>query len=245
MVKSTNRKVYSGNSGGKDSAVLEKVLELSGIEYQSIYSNTTIDPKGTISHIKTFYPNTQIINPKASMYQLIRKKGFPNRFRRYCCEKLKEQGGINGLIFLGIRSSESTSRNKYSEVSHNTSLNKVLVYPIFNWTLEDIWDFIDIYELPIINFYQNRNDRLGCIMCPLTSEDIRRKQAKENPKHYKAFKKAITLGMKENPQWKLSCATGGDGDIAMEFWFSDTSIDDYFSDFYFFETFNGWRKIRK
>jgi len=43
-----NEKLYAGNSGGKDSAVIDKLLQLSGIEYKSYYTNTTIDPKGTI-----------------------------------------------------------------------------------------------------------------------------------------------------------------------------------------------------
>ena len=46
------QQLFAGNSGGKDSAVLDFLLQKSGIEYKSYYTNTTIDPPGTIRHIR-------------------------------------------------------------------------------------------------------------------------------------------------------------------------------------------------
>ena len=48
----SNETLYAGNSGGKDSAVLDYLLQKSGIKYKSYYANTTIDPTGTIRYIR-------------------------------------------------------------------------------------------------------------------------------------------------------------------------------------------------
>lgn len=81
-----------GFSGGKDSVVILDLAERSGIKYNAIYANTTVDPPGTISFIKKNYPQVQIMHPEKSFFRLIEEKGFPSRLRRFCCEKLKELG---------------------------------------------------------------------------------------------------------------------------------------------------------
>ena len=39
-------------SGGKDSDVILQLAKEAGINYEAIYKNTTIDPPGTIKHVK-------------------------------------------------------------------------------------------------------------------------------------------------------------------------------------------------
>jgi len=39
-------------SGGKDSDVILELARMSGIKYRAIYHNTTIDPPGTIAHVR-------------------------------------------------------------------------------------------------------------------------------------------------------------------------------------------------
>ena len=64
-------------SGGKDSDVILQLAKESGIPYRAIYKNTTIDPAGTIKHAKEM--GAEIIQPKESFYQIIKRKGFPTR----------------------------------------------------------------------------------------------------------------------------------------------------------------------
>jgi tRNA(Ile)-lysidine synthase TilS/MesJ len=66
VAKASKVPLYAGNSGGKDSAVLDYLLKESGIKYISQYSNTTIDPPGTLGHIRKNYPHTEIIQPELS-----------------------------------------------------------------------------------------------------------------------------------------------------------------------------------
>ena len=113
----SNETLYAGNSGGKDSAVLDYLLQKSGIEYTSIYANTTIDPIGTIKHIRVNYPHTIIMQPKETFYQLVERKGLPTRLNRYCCEFLKEYVSVGKIMFEGVRSSES--KNRQIEITCN------------------------------------------------------------------------------------------------------------------------------
>lgn len=96
-------------SGGKDSDVILELAKMAGIKFRAIYKNTTIDPPYTIKHVKE--KGVEIVRPKKSFFELIRKKGFPTRRSRFCCEQLKEYK-ILGHSIQGIRKSESVKRSK-------------------------------------------------------------------------------------------------------------------------------------
>ena len=101
-------------SGGKDSVVVLDLVKKSGVPFIAQYSNTTIDPPGTISFIRKGYPEVQILQPKLSFYQLVELKGLPTRVGRFCCEHLKERAGIGMRTIDGTRREESNARKKYS-----------------------------------------------------------------------------------------------------------------------------------
>ena len=58
-------------SGGKDSDVILQLTKEAGIRYRAIYKNTTIDPPGTIAHVKEM--GVEILRPKENFFQLIAK----------------------------------------------------------------------------------------------------------------------------------------------------------------------------
>ena len=90
-------------SGGKDSDVILELVRMSGVKHKVVYKNTTIDPPGTIVHVKSV--GGVILQPKRSFLQIIEKKGLPNRFRRFCCSEFKEYY-TSDYVVLGIRASE-------------------------------------------------------------------------------------------------------------------------------------------
>lgn len=51
-------------SGGKDSDVILELTRMSGINYRAIYKNTTIDPPGTIKHVRE--NGVEVMQPKKS-----------------------------------------------------------------------------------------------------------------------------------------------------------------------------------
>lgn len=134
-------------SGGKDSDVILQLAKEVGIRYRAIYKNTTIDPPGTIAHVKEM--GVEIIRPKENFFQLIAKKGFPNRFSRFCCEVLKEYKILDKTV-IGVRKGESRARkeryNEPTECRYYGSKKKEnhveQIYPILEWTNEDVRDFI-------------------------------------------------------------------------------------------------------
>lgn len=134
-------------SGGKDSDVILQLAKEAGIRYRAIYKNTTIDPPGTIAHVKEM--GVEILRPKENFFQLIAKKGFPSRFSRFCCEALKEYKVLDKTV-IGVRKAESRARKeRYNEPtecryfgSKKEENHVEQIYPILEWTDEDVRDFI-------------------------------------------------------------------------------------------------------
>lgn len=184
-------------SGGKDSDVILELAKMAGIPYRAIYKNTTIDPPGTIAHAKA--AGAEIIRPKKTFFQLIREKGLPNRFRRFCCESLKEYA-VCARSVQGIRRAESVKRAKnYKEPEICRTYpgkKKVRVYlPILEWTDEDVAEFIKEWNIKCHPLYYKDGEfdvtqRLGCMGCPLMSRMKRIQFFKDNPRWLKAWIRA-------------------------------------------------------
>ena len=165
-------------SGGKDSDVILRLAQMAGIKFTPIYKNTSIDPPGTIKHCLDV--GCTIVRPKKTFFELVEEKGTPSRWKRFCCEVLKEYK-IHDRAIQGIRRAESPKRMKnYKEPEMcrvYPNKEKVRVYlPILEWTLEDVARFIEEQEIQLAPHYYDENGtahyerRLGCIGCPLKSD---------------------------------------------------------------------------
>lgn len=165
---------------------------MAGIKYRAIYKNTTIDPPGTIKHVRE--NGVEVMQPKESFFKLIERKGMPTRRARFCCEVLKEYK-ILDIAIQGIRRSESTARaERYSEddpiicrVYGSKENCSQVVLPILSWTDKDVADFIEARGIRCHPLYYDNdgkfhpNRRLGCMGCPLRS-DNGLSEYKERPK---------------------------------------------------------------
>lgn len=111
------------DSGGKDSAVICRLAENSGIPFEVIHSHTTADAPPTVYHVRKrakMYEDKgikyTIVHPtyqgvQTSMWSLIPRKMMPpTRLARYCCQVLKEAHGRDRFIATGVRWAESSSR---------------------------------------------------------------------------------------------------------------------------------------
>lgn len=104
-------------SGGKDSVVVKKLADMSGIKYDAHYQLTTVDPPELVRFIKENHPDVIIDKARwedgthKTMWNLIPYKKFPpTQLIRYCCEHLKESAGKGRLIVTGVRWEESPRR---------------------------------------------------------------------------------------------------------------------------------------
>lgn len=182
-------------SGGKDSDVILELVRMANVEYRAIYKNTTIDPPGTIRH--ALENGCEIIQPKHTFYDLIKKRGFPSRFVRFCCSELKEYKVLDYAI-LGIRKDESPKRAKlYKEPELcrvYSKKSKVRQYfPILDWTKDDVTEFIRERGIKCHKLYYDDDGkfhverRLGCMCCPIASRKHRINEFKLHPQMVKFY----------------------------------------------------------
>ena len=104
----------------------------------------------------------EILRPKISFFDLVAKKGLPSRFYRFCCEQLKEYKVCNKAI-IGVRKAESSKRaaiykeptecRYYGEKKEENHVEAI--YPILEWTDEDVRDFIIDRKLKLAPIYYN------------------------------------------------------------------------------------------
>ena len=108
--------LYVCYSGGKDSKVLRRLMEMSGVAHELHYNLTTVDIPSVVREIlddkevtvdKARYPDGK----QKTMWNLIVKKRIPpTRICRYCCAELKEASGTGRICVTGVRAAESTRR---------------------------------------------------------------------------------------------------------------------------------------
>lgn len=199
-------------SGGKDSDVILELAKMSGIEYRAIYKNTTIDPPGTIKHV--IDNGVEIRRPQETFFSLMMKKGYPSRFRRFCCSVLKEYKILNNSV-MGIRKCESIKRSKmYIEPTacriYGSKKNHVnAIYPILEWSDEDELEFIVERGIKLHQLYYRKDGsldiskRLGCMCCPLAYFKKRLQEFKKYPGMVKAYLRCGNEYFRSHPESKV------------------------------------------
>ena len=229
-------------SGGKDSDVILQLAKEADIKFKAIHKCTTIDPPGTLAHVKEM--NVEIRRPKVNFFQLIAKKGFPSRFSRFCCEKLKEYKILDKAI-IGVRKDESRARkNRYNEPTmcrfygaHKEENHVEQIYPILEWTNEDVKNFIIDRGLKLAPIYYDNegkidvSQRLGCMCCPLASRKKRIIEFQKYPLIAKAYLRAGQKFLDTHPNCK-----------AMERY---ESVYEWFTRDVFFSRNEEWNTISK
>ena len=240
VAKGYDENIEVAYSGGKDSDVILHLARQAGIKIRPIYRNTTIDPPGTIVHVKA--NGVEIVRPERSFFQLVEQKGLPSRIRRYCCEKLKEYKIMEKTI-IGVRKAESDNRARlYEEPTKCLYYNKAKrpenhvegIYPILDWTDEDVLEYIQSNGIRLHSLYYREDGtidikrRLGCMCCPMIYWKRRCNEFRQHPKMITAYIRAAEVHRREHPNT----------DAAMKY------IDVYqlFFRNVFFQTQEAWEK---
>jgi phosphoadenosine phosphosulfate reductase len=191
--------LYLGFSGGKDSLVVKDLLKRAGVPYVTHYHITTCDPPELIQFIRSEYPDVIFDRPATTIWKLIVEKGPPLARKRYCCKILKENHGFgkDRMVVLGIRKNESKNRaKKRREIESCISRNEYIFNPIFEWTEQDVWDYIRYRNLKYCSLYDEGWKRIGCVMCPIGDQIAEAKRWPIYAENYKrAFKRLYQKGI--------------------------------------------------
>ena len=160
-------------SGGKDSCVCERLLKMAGVRYQKYYHNVTMDPPELVRFIQTYHSDSIWINSKwrNMMHRLANRPSLPpTRMCRWCCDEFKHGSKIldkEGVVVTGVRREESFIRSKRELYCMDPRTRQLSLNIIVDWTLLDVWEFIESYQVPYCSLYDEGFDRLGCVGCPL------------------------------------------------------------------------------
>ncbi|WP_323737504.1 phosphoadenosine phosphosulfate reductase family protein (plasmid) [Methanosphaera sp. ISO3-F5] len=180
-------------SGGKDSQVvlnlITRVIHSDNIDI--IFSDTTLEHEytyqtveRTIDCYKEKYPDLKFnkANPIKHSKLFFEDMGLPSRFHRWCTPVLKTapyNNLINKLIgtntkivvFEGVRAEESPQRSKYKQIADGVK-NPVIVNarPILYWNYTEVFLYNFYKNLPINPLYRYGLTRVGCELCPYSSE---------------------------------------------------------------------------
>lgn len=181
--------IYIGFSGGRDSVVLldlcHKVLPL---DVPVVFSDTDMELPDTYrvwEEIQHFYQDRPFLKVAAKTPALENWRIFgpPSRSVRWCCAVHKSapalielkhwlgMASVKAAAFLGVRSEESLGRSTYEDIGEGVKiLSQVNLMPILGWGAHELWLYLLENNLIVNRAYRYGLSRVGCVMCPESSE---------------------------------------------------------------------------
>ena len=183
---------YVAFSGGKDSVVVLDVVQkaLPHNEFKVLFGNTDMEFPTTIDLVDRIAQNCAL--EEIEFYTAKAPKsaeenwdafGPPARKVRWCCTVHKTAPVINKLnelidkkfvrtmMITGVRGDESASRSAYDELSKGKKMaGQYSFHPILEWSSAEIYLYMYTHDLEFNEAYKYGFNRVGCIMCPNSSE---------------------------------------------------------------------------
>jgi phosphoadenosine phosphosulfate reductase len=136
---------------------------------------------------KHFGINIRIMFPDSTQVEQMVNQNGVNLFydsvakRKLCCnvrkiEPLKRALKGNEVWITGLRSEQSPTRNCMHFADWDSGNNIVKINPLLNWTESELWEYININNIPYNPLHDKGYPSLGCKPCTRAikaGEDIR------------------------------------------------------------------------
>jgi phosphoadenosine phosphosulfate reductase len=102
-----------------------------------------------------------------------------------------------------------------------------IVNPIYEWTDEDIWDFIRQENIKTNPLYEKGYHRVGCVGCPLATYKQKLKEFSDYPQYKKAYINAFDKMLKVNKAEGKYDATGKwkDAESVFNWWIEENKYN--------------------
>ena len=181
-------------SGGKDSQVVLDLCTraIPPSDFEVIYSDTGYELPSSLAlfdevkaHYRELFPELRFRTARnhESVLNYWDKIGTPSDAHRWCCSVMKTAPlyrmlkieGTNQqakvLAFEGVRAEESVKRNTYNRIGKGIKHNGVInARPILLWNTTEVFLYLFKYNLSINSAYRMGKPRVGCLICPFSSE---------------------------------------------------------------------------
>lgn len=225
---------YVAFSGGKDSVVTLDIVQkaLPHNAFKAVYSNTDMELPTThnlIPLIKDYCSERDIVFIEAkanfSSDYSWNKFGPPARRMRWCCtvhktapvistlRKIYSLDRFHSVMITGVRASESIARSDYEELSLGKKIaGQYSFHPIIDWDSAELFLYIFEKKLYLNESYKLGLSRVGCLVCPSSTERHEYLKHKLFPKETdKFFSIILDTSSKDlsGDNWKTFLDIGG------------------------------------
>ena len=181
QINKNGTNVYVLFSGGKDSLVaLNLVIDVCkplSKKVVAVHADTTVGIPDNLQYVvntcQQLDSELVIVRPKKDYFELARHKGLPRFGARWCCGELKVKPlssyflsqPSDKLIFDGIRSEESKTREAMPKYSWHKHFSGYVYHPIKDWTSEQLYSYMADKNLSINPLYAKGFKRASECWC--------------------------------------------------------------------------------
>lgn len=119
--------------------------------------------------IEIYFPDYKLVE------EMVHQKGI-NLFynsvedRKYCChvrkiEPLKRALQNTKAWIAGLRREQAITRNSINIAEYDENFSIIKINPLYNWTEEQVWDYINKNNIPYNQLYKQNYRSIGCSPC--------------------------------------------------------------------------------